>query len=683
MYWQVFFGVHPLKWDNTDIALPWRYFVSECLNNNILPLWNPFVNAGLPQCGDNNTWYPIVWIISYLTGYNLLTLHAEFMFHIILGALGFFILTRLLNLHKIACFISALYYGCCGFVVSNAQHLGWIIGYAWLPLIIWAALKLFSAPNLLNSATFSIILCFFLGSYPGVFVPGIYCLALIFVYLHFKYAFVYAGYKNYLIAYLLVFIFIMLSSSATLLGMLQLSSSISRSVGLSFTDIGSGVNFGSLSLNSLISLAFPYPTTINNNEVWLSDFSLINSYIGLLTLVVLFLGVYFKHNHKKKIVLLLAIALLCWAITLPQYFPFRKYLYWYVPLMNQFRFPAIYRLFGIFFALLASAYSWNFLLKEAYFNYKNKIIYCLLSVIVALLSGLAMLMCAYNILFWKFKKIPELGWNKVNSLLSISEKLFFQVMIGIAIISAFLIIIRVVKNQSLRMFSMLVLVVFEVFTVVQLNIKSTVVEESRNAKIENKIFYSQYPKGFPIPDNSKPLNYFKEGEWGKHFLNRNYQIFYKQPTFDGYTPYQLINSDLARKEHCYEESAIFPLLFASKQVDNNKLTINNFDTLSTQSIVIQHFNPNSIRASVQSADSVIFTYLQNYYQGWQAFVDDKPQSIIISNQTFMSVKVPSGKHTISFLFKPTLLIACAYISIISFIGLLITLFVSTVYNSKK
>ena len=70
---------------------------------------------------------------------------------------------------------------------------------------------------------------------------------------------------------------------------------------------------------------------------------------------------------------------------------------------------------------------------------------------------------------------------------------------------------------------------------------------------------------------------------------------------------------------------------------------------------------------------VVLVLLQNYYPGWKAFVDEKETVIEKANTTFMCIQVPAGKHTISFIYQPTLIKYAWYVSLISLITVLIFL----------
>ena len=88
-------GTNTMKWDATDLYLPWKYYVTECFANGELPLWNPFINSGFPQMADPGSWYPVSWILAWLGGgYSLNVLHWEYIIHLFIGGFGMYSLLR-------------------------------------------------------------------------------------------------------------------------------------------------------------------------------------------------------------------------------------------------------------------------------------------------------------------------------------------------------------------------------------------------------------------------------------------------------------------------------------------------------------------------------------------------------------------------------------------------------------
>jgi hypothetical protein len=63
----------------------------------------------------------------------------------------------------------------------------------------------------------------------------------------------------------------------------------------------------------------------------------------------------------------------------------------------------------------------------------------------------------------------------------------------------------------------------------------------------------------------------------------------------------------------------------------------------------------------------------NYYPGWNAFVDGEPTQVFQANCTMRAVAVPAGRHLVSFAFMPATLRASAYVSFAAAVLTLISL----------
>lgn len=82
------------------------------------------------------------------------------------------------------------------------------------------------------------------------------------------------------------------------------------------------------------------------------------------------------------------------------------------------------------------------------------------------------------------------------------------------------------------------------------------------------------------------------------------------------------------------------------------------------------YNETKSTIEVDTTDDGILFVSDTYYPGWKAFVDGKEEKIYKANYLFRAVKVPKGKHTVSFIYKPESFNLGLKISLISF-GILI------------
>jgi uncharacterized membrane protein YfhO len=64
------------------------------------------------------------------------------------------------------------------------------------------------------------------------------------------------------------------------------------------------------------------------------------------------------------------------------------------------------------------------------------------------------------------------------------------------------------------------------------------------------------------------------------------------------------------------------------------------------------YTPNKIIIRTKSDRPGIFVLLDNFYPGWQAFVNGEKTKIYRANYTFRAIKVPQGENQIEFIYQP-------------------------------
>src|SRR5664279_5431351 len=72
-----------LKNDALTTNFPNKYFFSASLHDGFLPLWNPYINFGLPLYADPGFafWNPITWIFGFI-GYTVPMMTVEILLYI-------------------------------------------------------------------------------------------------------------------------------------------------------------------------------------------------------------------------------------------------------------------------------------------------------------------------------------------------------------------------------------------------------------------------------------------------------------------------------------------------------------------------------------------------------------------------------------------------------------------------
>ena len=178
----LFFFERKMLWDITLLNLPWRYQLSESINNGYLPLWNPYINNGYPQMGQYETWYPVSWIIAFLFKYNLQVLQYEFLFTLFIAGIGMYKLTALFEgISKTNRVAGAIAYMLCGLFISQSSHFGYIVAGAWMTFVFYFLIKFLQHPKWKYGI--NLVLFYFLlmtGGYPGNAITITYICIIIF-----------------------------------------------------------------------------------------------------------------------------------------------------------------------------------------------------------------------------------------------------------------------------------------------------------------------------------------------------------------------------------------------------------------------------------------------------------------------------------------------------------------------
>jgi hypothetical protein len=180
---QVAFLCQTLKYDILDGYLHGHYFLSECLRNNIFPLWDPYQQLGFPIYADMlNTNYIVDMVIGRLMPYTNVTFHVLFILYIIIAGYGAYALSNHLKIDTRVSLCIAIAYALSGFITGNAQHIQFIIGAAWFPFALLYFLKLSEEIKVSHALGF-IIFTHLLstGGYPSFVILLAYIVFILFV----------------------------------------------------------------------------------------------------------------------------------------------------------------------------------------------------------------------------------------------------------------------------------------------------------------------------------------------------------------------------------------------------------------------------------------------------------------------------------------------------------------------
>ncbi len=696
-YWQIAFMQNVLKWDMLTQYFPFRFFISECYRNNLLPLWNPYEFLGYPICADpqSGAWYPFVLILGFLKGYNIFINNIEFILHIFIAGIGMYWLLKRFDFTTQIRLLLAICYLFCGLFVGNAQHLTYIITGAWLPFVIGAYIDL---NNKLSpkSAIIAALFCYLLltGGYPAFVIILIYLFLLLFIIKLIE--LIKERNKNKIIKlFLLNFVFVVfliLFSAAYIYSFINFRNDFSRSEGVSVEN----ALFGPFSPRSAISFLMPFPTVMNQNY-FDTDISMANAYFGIL-IFILFIYSFFRKKSKTEIVFL-GIGIFCLAASMGKYLYVRQFLYDYVPLMNLFRFPSIFRIFFIICFIICAGYTLQSIEK----NFNKKKLYIFSG--IALLAILAIIIPLFKSVNWKI-----ILWVKnffdLSNILSFNEHFIVQGILQGLIILIFLLIIYKTKNFIHFIKYLTLLLVFEMIISTQLNAPITIYSNFKPKSISDKL--KRLPKSFPIPPKIKLINTIDKSIAGTP-LQGNSNMFFKNISFDGNNPFVLnmfgkLNNSKIRK-NIFENEWIYlscnlvlldslnettitdttnsKIIYAEKSKFQQIEGIQNMTSSSNDIVDVRKFNPNNIKVFVNTESPQVLTLMQNNCKGWSVYIDNKKTQHFTSNYAMISVIVPSGKHNIEYVFSVKYLNIAVLVSIFSIIFSILFLVIPTKFYRKK
>ncbi len=608
--------------------------------------------------GNPDTWYPIHWLIALIWGFDLPAMQFSFLLHLYIAGLGFYHLGKYYRWTHLALIGTSVSYMLSGFALSHAQHLGWIIGMAWLPWLWWALHRLLLAPSFSNAVLLSIIGQFFVtGSYPGLSIISAYLVLGVILYqiwLNKSRPLMLSRIMKYLLFALLVFL---LLSGPCLIAVADVAKQINRGTGLSTDEGIKSIFLGDLPWRGVFSFLFPFATSTDHTFWETSELSILNCYIGLLPLAIIF-SIFFKEKkvHRPWVFILLGLFLLMTAI--PNLFPFRRWLYQILPLMGYFRFPTLFRLPAIFFFLLATGQ----LVKKIELP-RNGFRKQLFPGLLILGFGLIMLLgyLANHNGDQLFNFAPLNDWESFMINATLIERTLLQGSIHATLIFSFFIIRWIFKKPQTQ-YLLLLFWILDLFFAVQLQSQFTVIDTRGPAGIEKET--AILPSYFPLPRIDLPLTELSQLTQQKgRRLPINTNIFHKIPSANGDSPFSFTNMNRAIEKGRYQQLIQHPLLFLTTSIQADS-SINDNDILFYQpdQLNISSFHPNGFSAAVQCDTNTFLVFLQNYFPRWVAQVDGEKQEIQRVNDTFMAIAVPKGMHHISFQFKFPLLVKAVWLS---------------------
>lgn len=631
IYWQIGLMQYTLKWDMMDQYFPFRYFIGEAVSNGIVPWWNPYLSLGYPIHADPQSgfWYPITWLLS-LNGYSVHDLHFEFILHLIFSGFGFYKLLRLQQIEKNYALLFALCYQASGFFTGNAQHLTYIIGASYLPWVLFCFQQILTTQKIKYALALALLFSLLLmGGYPALFIIISYIL--LFYFLHWLAQNKYWQQPAQLLPIVKLFFFcgiiFVLMIAGYMLSFAEAKPLFTR---------GEGVTpeksmYMPFSPKALISLLFPFTTAIKP-AAFGSDISMINIYSGMLALLFFPLGIIAKWKGK---IFWLVIGIVCLLASFGEHTPVRLWLYNYVPMMNSFRFPSVFRIFFIISLLLIAAQGFQYFLNNSQKQLQLfKAVAAIIFVVIISSIGIAFYKGGSFswFRFWNFE-----AFQNYIATPSISSGVLLQAIIQLIVLTSLVAILLSEKIKH-KTALLLAIVIADLFFATQLNMNGSAVCEKKVSDYQRAL--NAMPKQFPNSGDA-PVAALKVFDEAFYPSWSNNAVFFKAVSEQNYNPFQLKSFEK------YEQSA-------DRYVTLNKpifYLLNQSLRQQPKAVEIIKMQPNTFEAKLNIKVADTLCLLQAYYPNWTVTINDKPVAISERANGLMAVAVNENTSSVVFQYK--------------------------------
>lgn len=563
-------GIYPMKFDIMDQFYPCRAFLAERFAAGEVPLWAPYIHFGYPFYSDPQAGlhYPIVWLLALIFGYSAYTMHLEFLLHVCLLGLSFFGLLRSLGKSRETAFLGALTWALSGFVLSNAQHLTWLISAAWLSTAVWALQELFRTRRMFWAFVFGAALGLSItGGYPAFAIIAFYCFL---PYIAWRFYHVVCEQKRRVLALFSLAAFVALSLSwAYLYSLYEVMPFVARSTGLSAEQ----VNINAFPPRALLSLVAPWATGIESG-FWGTDISMSNIYLGFLALPLFFFS--WRLALARGYALLFAAGLLCLFLAFGEATPLRTWFYYSLPGMKFFKMASIFRVFASFFFLLYLSAVFEKLIQDT--EQRHRFLRSFLLIIPLYLLGLFVL--------WQFVDFPTPVWRR----------LWLQVFYSSAALGGLAVLAYTFRDKPWQSKLFLLFVCGDLLLAASLQGPSTVYDRDVSLRSLQASIDKLKAEREPLP--SKPLSQYNSGGDGSTVpIWHNLSFFRAQPAPNGFNNYHLAKSDSI--EFALYDKPFVHALDSGIQVE------------------LKSFAPQAFSASVQAEQAGRIRLLQMDMPGWK------------------------------------------------------------------
>lgn len=680
-FWKVFLlGYVFYLGDSFAIDLPLRIFFVEAVRNGELPLWNPYILGGIPLflIASQGLVYPLTFLFFILSSEVAMTWVT--VLNILLAGVAMYWFVFVVTKQKTAAFFAGMVYMFSGLAANTLMA---IVINQELPLIplVFLTTHLFILKRkkiFLFLTSFGLALQFISG-FPLV----VYLSALgitIYYWLETK-----EKSRQKIVNLLIISIFAFGLSAFLFLPQMELAL-LSTRPRLDYSYATSH----SLHPFSLITFIFPHFYGIGEIEYKYNTHN--RTYLGILPLLMIIWIIWRKKAVVRKSLIWLTV--LGFLLAFGKYLPLYR-LFLVLPSLANFREPEFFLIWYVFGGSVIAGVGINHLIQNIKkfnfgFDWRLFLLFVglLLTVIIYLQFGL------------RPPLLPKLAKLKNLLLINLSNLLFSSILTTIAIIF-------IHKLPKTKLFVFLTLIIFadfyflnrsEFFWMKKSEYQKIATPDRIPAVIrENadmvRIHSITYHKG-PTWDNFSREEFIKHKiKIDSNVFSPNRNIFFKIASVDGFSPlviksyadfltnnkqvlagitsydveniadclakagakYIFANKPIAEytlpRYKLLEVNPPYYFLYEDTQARQRAFLLDKYGK-QTGVVKIVSSRANSVTLATTSEVESKLVLLDNYYPGWEAFVDGVKTEVKPFEQTFRQIDLKPGTHTVVFIFQP-------------------------------
>ena len=660
-YFPIVSFLFSLKNDAFTGYFPPKFFMSESIKSGYLPLWNPYINFGIPQYGDMSSgfWSPFTWIIASTFGYNAYSFTIELLLYILIGGLGVFTLLKCWITDSNIRFIAAISFMCCGYNIGHLQHFNWISGAAFLPWCLWAYHYLmadFSVKKVVLTAVLFYLLI--ASAHPGISIGAMYFFIGYSLFLliqnkkntaHYQFA---VWFKSNGVFLLLLF----LLSAGMLFAYADLLPYFVRAEKLGIADSLSNPT----SIQSWVSVLLPFATT-KQDAFFATDISMRNNFFGLELLLFLALAILNKKSPAQRFFLLMA----AFFLLLASGGIFKTFAYHYLPFTGFVRLNGEFRIFALLGIIISASIALDRYITSNEIKASNvkKTGYAIFSILsLAVIFALVKIFNTHNSIIYHYNS-DFLPASLSSKLKYIIDNISFWDAIAVQSIIHMVFLILIINALAAKRISLLLkYCAAHIILASLMNIPFTGVGKASVQQVQRIL--NRSPKGIPVP-LLQPINKIDTISIDEKSLIGDWSFYNKQIGVTHEAAYPIRLKHMAIKFDQIDKGMSDSLMNQPFVYLSPLNKINN--------ISIQSFSPNKIVVNTRVSENSTIIFQESYYPHWFYTIDKIKNVASDYKGTFMKADINKNCTQVAFSFEPKWIKAMMVFSLIVFLLAIVVL----------